>query len=39
LIGFTADRHGLYNSFWLLAVFSGIGLLIMWLGVKKLKQV
>ena len=34
LIGFTADRHGLYNSYWLLAALSLIGLLIMWLGVR-----
>jgi len=32
LIGLVAERHGFYNSFWLLAACSALGFLIMFLG-------
>ena len=35
LIGFIAERHGFYNSFWLLTILAAIAFLIMWLAVRK----
>jgi len=35
LIGLVAERHGFYRSFWLLAVFSAAGFLIMRFGARR----